>query len=250
MSVPGGPPGMPPQGGPFPGGPGPYPPGGPVPPPGPPGGPYAGGPPGPPYGAPFPPSGPRRSGPPVALIIVAVLVLLVVVGGGFLAVGVSGGRYPKTIWACTLIPVEAVSTLVPHGLPQTSPPKKGEADSSCVWDNIVAVNAGLEKQSATLTVRLSRKGRGLFTSADGNAHKWLEFTADRGSPISGYGDEARRVPRAFGGEFDSIVFRDGNVVVTVAAEADDHPGAQTALAWSRTQRAAVTVRNRLHQLWP
>jgi hypothetical protein len=240
MSAPGPPPGWSPQGHPgasFP--------------PGPPGFPS---PPGPPVGGPFPGARPpRRSGPSAALVVLVVLVLVLAGGAAYLAT-ISSGRYPKLIWACVLLPPDQAQVLVPHGLPEGGAPKSGDHDSSCRWGNIVAENVGLEKQGAFLTVRVTRYGRGLLTSAEDSAHKWLLFTASgsgvkaAGTGISGYGDEAYRMPKAFGGEFDSIVFRDSNLVVEVAAEVDDHPGSQAELAWSRTQRAAALVGQRLRTL--
>jgi hypothetical protein len=227
MSVPGPPPGWSQQG--YPGGP--VPPGFP-----------------PPVARP-----PRRSGPPVALIVLIVPVLILVGGVGYLAT-ISTGRYPKLVWACVLLPPDQAQALVPHGLPEGGAPKSGDHESSCRWGNIAANNVGLEKQSAFVTVRVTRYGRGVARSAEDNAHKWLVFTASgspvgaTGTAISGYGDEAYRRPKAFGGEFDSIVFRDSNLVVEVAAEVDDSPGSQVQLAWSRTQRAAALVEQRLRAL--
>lgn len=215
-----------------------------------------GGPPAPPGmpGRPLPPASPARK-PPVALIVIAALVVLVGGGGGVYLATISGGAYPKVIWACALLPAADAATLVPHGLPKGSPPGDGDGESTCTWSNLVAVNAGLEKTSANLTVRARRTGRGLLRSAESNAHQWLVSETDgssavrsAGTPVSGYGDEAMRVPKAFGGEFDSIVFRDSNVVVEVAVELDDHPGAQTSEAWSRTQRAASLTARQLQRL--
>jgi hypothetical protein len=178
----------------------------------------------------------------------------VVVGGGgaaYLAT-VSSGAYPKTIWACALIPASDVAALVPHGLPEGSPP--ADSESTCTWSNLVAANAGLEKTTANLTVHEWRQGRGLLRSAESNAHQELVDETDgsvvrsAGTPLSGYGDEAERVPKAFGGQFDSIVFRDSNLVVEVAVELDDHPGAQTSEAWNRTQRAASAAVRQLRTL--
>lgn len=237
MSVPGPPPGPPPYGPSY----GPtY--------PGPPAMPQHGY--GPPPGA--PPG--RRSGPPVALIVIAVLVVLIGGGGGAYLATISSGAYPKLLWACTVVPPADAASLVPHGLPKGSPPGSGAADSTCTWSNLLAQNTGLEKQGANLTVRVRRSGRDLFNSAEDNAHKALVFDTNdsgihpAGTPISGYGDEAVRVPKAFGGQFDSIEFRESNLVVVVAVEIDDHPGEQTALAWSRTQRAAALAHQRLRTL--
>src|SRR5256885_11635221 len=158
------------------------------------------------------------------------------------------------MWACVLLPPDQAQALVPHGLPEGSAPKSGDHESSCRWGNIAAQNVGLEKQGAFVTVRVTRYGRGLLSSAEDNAHKWLLFTARGsgvkapGTAISGYGDEAYRIPKAFGGEFDSIVLRDSNLVIEVAAEVDDSPGSQVELAWSRTQRAAALVEQRLKPL--
>lgn len=239
---PGPPPGWSPQGGHYPGGP--------------PAGPYGPPPQGPPPGGPFPPARPQKSGPPVALIVIVVLVVLLGCGGAAYLATVSSGRYPKLIWACVLMPPGDVASLVPHGLPEGTPPTGKALDSSCHWSNLAALNAGLEKQDAGLNIRIQRYGRGLLSSGEKEAHKWLRFKADGspvrhpGVPISGYGDEAVRISRAYGGEFDAIVFRDSNVVVEVAAEVDDHPDPQAALAWNRTQRAATLVQQRLRALRP
>ncbi|MFB9835470.1 hypothetical protein [Actinoallomurus acaciae] len=206
-----------------------------------------GGPPGP-----FPPA-PSARRPPIALIVIAALVVVVGGGGAAYLATISSGAYPKAIWACALIPVADSAALVPHGLPKGSPPANNE--STCTWSNLVAVNAGLEKTTANLTVHARRQGRGLLSSAESGAHQELVAETDgssgvrsAGTPLSGYGDEAARVPKAFGGEFDSIVFRDSNLVVEVAVELDDHPGAQTSEAWNRTQRAASLAARQLRTL--
>lgn len=235
MSVPGTPPGQPPYG----------------PPPGPPTVPQHGY--GPPPGAPPTPPGPR-SGPPAALIVLVVLVVLIGGGGGAYLATISRGAYPRLVWACTLVAPADAASLVPHGLPKGSPPGGDAADSDCTWSNALAENAGLEKQGVDLTVRVKRSGRDLLSSAEDNAHQTLVLETNgsvvhaAGTPISGLGDEAVRVPKAFGGEFDSIEFRESNLVVVVAVEVDDHPGSQTALAWSRTQRAAALAQQRLRTL--
>lgn len=246
MSAPG-----PPPYGPYPAGP----------PPGMPGGAYPGGPPAPPgQPGPFGPQGPHpfggppprrpRSGSPIALIAVIVVVVLLAGGGVYLAT-ISSGRYPKLMYACSLLLPSDIATLAPHGLPDGTAPAKGSNESSCTWDNLAAQNAGLEKQAASVHVEVERHGRDLAVSAEHNAHKWLRFNTDGsavslpGTPIAGYGDEAVRVPRAYGGTFDKLVFRDSNLVVEVAAEVDDHPPAQPAIAWSRVQQAARIVLRRL-----
>lgn len=195
----------------------------------------------------MPPRG--RSGPPVALIVILTLVVLVGGGGGVYLATISGGAFPKPVYACSLVPATDLMALVPHGLPKGS---QTSSESSCTWDNIVAENAGLEKEDADLEIRVTHYGRGLTSSAEDNAHKWLHRPGSavrgEGQPISGYGDEALRIPKAFGGQFDAIDFRESNLVIEVGAEVDDHPGYQTALAWSRTQRAATLVHQRLASL--
>jgi hypothetical protein len=230
------PPGMPPPppGGPYPGSP--------------PQGPYPPAMPGPGYGG--PPPRRARSGSPVALIVIIAFAVLLAGGGVYLAT-ISSGRYPKLMYACALLLPSDIATLAPHGLPEGTAPAKGSDESSCTWDNLAAQNAGLEKQDASMNVRVQRYGRNLAVSAEHNAHKWLRYKTGGsavslpGTPIAGYGDEAVRVPRAYAGTFDKIVFRDSNLVVEVAAEVDDHPGPQPALAWSRVQQATRIVLQRL-----
>jgi hypothetical protein len=167
---------------------------------------------------------------------------------------ISSGAYPKLPWACTLVPPGDVAALVPYGLPKGGIPTSGDTESTCMWSNVVAQNAGLEKQDANLNLRVRREERGLMTSAEANAHKWLVFDTrgsavpSAGAPISGYGDEAVRVPKAYGGQFDAITFRESNLLIEVAVEIDDHPGYHPELAWSRTQRAATLIHQRLRTL--
>ncbi|MGH3377132.1 MAG: hypothetical protein ACRDP6_20575 [Actinoallomurus sp.] len=232
MSVPGPPPGWSPQGPPYPGPP-------PVTQPS--------------YGPPPAPPG-HRSGPPVALIVIAVLIVLVGGGGGAYAATISSGAYPRIVWSCTLVSPADATLLVPHGLPKGSPPGPGATESSCVWSNLLAENVQLEHQGMNLTLRVRRAGRDLLSSAETNAHKELvaqtsgSAVRSAGSPISGYGDEAVRVPRAFGGHFDAIVFRASNLVVEVAMEASGTPDDRTALAYRLTQQAASRADQRLRSL--
>jgi hypothetical protein len=203
---------------------------------------------------PGPPPPGRRSGPPVALIVIAVLVVLVGGGGGAYAATISSGAYPTVVWACTLVPPADATLLVPHGLPKGSPPAAGADESSCTWSNLLAENVQLERQGMTLTLRVRRAGRGLLSSAESKAHKEMagepsgSLVRSAGTPISGYGDEAVRVPKAFGGHFDAIVFRESNLIVEVATEADGTPDDRTALAFKLTQQAASRADQRLRAL--
>jgi hypothetical protein len=216
--------------------------------------PYPPQPPGPPQPFPQPgmvgpPGRRRRSAAVVPLVIL--LVVVVGLGGGGAYLALHRGAYPKLMWACTLTPPAKLAAIVPHGLPKGDRPEDDDSESSCVWDNGLAVDAHLTRQDVHLTVRVTRYGISQHGGAEDTAHHWLRFRTtntvghSEGTPIPGYGDEAARLSKAFGGNFDAIVFRDSNLVIEVAAEIEDYPAPQPELAWNRTQQAAALVNQQL-----
>lgn len=239
------PPGWSPQGVPY-HGPAPF--------PGAPQGPFHG-PPGPgappPPAAPPPPTAPRTtSGPAVVLIIVGALVLLAGGAGAYVFLTRSSAAYAKVPQACPLVPPSAVVSLVPVGVADSRPAGRDGNSASCSWSNEAAAATGTLPQTAHMLVAVTR-----FTS-DGAAHKWFRFQAAganisaAGSPISGYGDEAYRMPKSYGDTFDELIFRTKNLFVevgvglTVTGHDLDLPGQ----AWERTRRAAAFVQQRLAAL--
>jgi hypothetical protein len=218
----------------YPQGPAPGPAGGP-------GGPASGPPFAPPYppayAPPGPPAGAAKGGRGIAIVLVLLLAvpLLAVLGGTGWYLTRPAGAFKALPGPCALLPLQDVQRFVPQSLPQGDfGVRKDGVVRQCMWRSTTGIGGG----SATLTVGLRFYGRSLAKGADEAARQAIKEDAYGGygpDPMAGpprhkagvqpgLGDEAYRIEKAFGGQFDSVVFRRGNVMVTVAYEYDRHRG--------------------------